>query len=201
MPEPRIRRALPADRDALVATVAAAFREDPAWRFLLAGEYERLAPRFVATLLELRLGRGSVWVSDDLATVAMWEPPRGESDSSVDREALWDRFRRDAGEEAWTRLAAYNQALDALAPAEPFWYLGVLATHPARRREGLASAVLAPALERADRDGLACCLETSTDANRRFYEARGFVESRRVPLAGGPPTWWLRRAAPEPRPR
>jgi GNAT superfamily N-acetyltransferase len=73
-------------------------------------------------------------------------------------------------------------------------YLGVLATHPARQGEGLATAVLTPILDEADRLGIACCLETSTMKNRRFYERRGFTHATEIILPGGPPTWWLRRA-------
>jgi len=93
------------------------------------------------------------------------------------------------------RLVAYKTALAAVCPADPYWYLGVLATHPTRQGEGLATAVLTPVLGEADRDGLACCLETSTETNRRFYERRGFIEPTAVELPAGPPTWWLHRPA------
>lgn len=91
----------------------------------------------------------------------------------------------------------YNDAVTAASPAEPHWYLGVLATDPERQREGLAIALPTPILDEADRLGIACCLETSTADNRRFYERRGFTQATEVAVPGGPPTWWLRRA---PRP-
>jgi predicted N-acetyltransferase YhbS len=92
-------------------------------------------------------------------------------------------------------MASYNDAVAAVCPSEDnWWYLGVLATRPERRREGLATAVLRPILRQADRLGIACCLETSTPENRRFYERRGFTQATAVALPGGPATWWLRRA-------
>jgi GNAT superfamily N-acetyltransferase len=69
----------------------------------------------------------------------------------------------------------------------------VLATHPARQGEGLATAVLTPVLGEADRLGIACALETSTETNRRFYERRGFTQATEIVLPGGPDTWWLRK--------
>jgi GNAT superfamily N-acetyltransferase len=69
-----------------------------------------------------------------------------------------------------------------------------LATRPERQRVGLATAVTAPILREADRLGIACCLETSTEVNRRFYERRGFTQATAIALPGGPATWWLRRA-------
>lgn len=188
-----IRRALSIDRAEVVKTVTAAFAEDPAWGWLLGNEYERLAPEFVGALFDLRVASGTIWVSDDLATVAMWESPAAGDEHPQRAEQVWERYRAFAGEQAHERLVAYRAGLAAVSPAEPHWYLGVLATHPARQREGLATAALGPVLEQADLKGLACCLETSTEANRRFYERRGFVEPRAVALPSGPPTWWLRR--------
>jgi GNAT superfamily N-acetyltransferase len=190
-----IRRAFSSERAEVARTVAAAFASDPAWGWLLGAQYERLAPKFAGALFDLRVGSGNVWVSDDIATVAMWESPGGVDGSSEEPEQVWARYRAVAGEQAYQRLVNYSDGLAAVSPAEPYWYLGVLATHPARQREGLATAALEPVLEHADWTGLACCLETSTAPNRRFYEQRGFVESTDVPLPSGPPTWWLRRPA------
>jgi GNAT superfamily N-acetyltransferase len=194
---PLIRRALPSERPAVTATVAAAFAEDPAWAFILGEDYERLAAHFAAALFDVRVASQNVWVADDLAVVAMWDSP-GEGDAApAYSESVWTRYRAIAGEEAVERLAVYNAAVAAVSPAEPHWYLGVLATHPRRQREGLATAVMTPILEEADRLGSACCLETSTAENRRFYERRGFTQASEIDLPTGPPTWWLRRPPTE----
>lgn len=187
-----VRLARPADRGAVVATVAAAFAGDPAWNFLCGDEYDRLAPRFAGALFDTRVGSGHVWVTDDLASVAMWDPPGKVPSAQTER--LWQAYRRDAGEAAWHRLSEYEGAIDKVRPAASYWYLGVLATHPEHQERGLASAVIAPILGRADSDGLACCLETSTTHNRAFYARRGFTEVTDIHVASGPPTWWLRRA-------
>jgi ribosomal protein S18 acetylase RimI-like enzyme len=190
-----VRLATLEDRAGVVATVVAAFAEDPAWGFLMGSDYQRLAPRFAAALFDLRAPAGSVWVAGEHNAVAMWDAPGAGSPPDRARE-IWKDYSAAAGEQAQARLLAYNGAVAAAAPPESYWYLGVLATHPTRRRQGLASAVLAPALALAARDGLACCLETSTEPNRRFYEGRGFTEASDVVIAGGPPTWWLKRPAP-----
>jgi GNAT superfamily N-acetyltransferase len=191
----RSRIAESADRERIVGTIAAAFAGDPGWGYLFAGDYRRLAPRFAAALLEGRVEAGTVWVTHDLAAVAMWDAP--EHRASHRTAEIWQAYRRHAGPLAVRRLDAYDEAIADASPAEPFWYLGVLATDPARRREGLASAVMAPGLARADRESLPCCLETSTAENRRFYQGRGFTKSTTMLLPDGPPTWWLRRPARE----
>ena len=196
-----VRQAETLDRAAVTRSVAAAFAHDPAWAFLLGDDYERLAPFFAGALFDLRVGSGDVWVTGDLAAVAMWECPGAVTAAGSGQ--IWEAFRARAGERAWARLAEYESALDAVRPATAYWYLGVLATHPEGQGQGRASAVMAPVLERADGEGTCCCLETSTDANRVFYGHRGFTVATVVPLASGPPTWWLRRdpSAPTRPPR
>jgi len=195
---PMVRRALPGERSGVAATVTAAFAEDPAWGFIFGDRYGQLAADFAAALFDVRVVSQNVWVTDDLTAVSMWESPDKSDSASADAESVWARYRASADEDAFARLLVYNDAVVAAAPAERYWYLGVLATDPRRRREGLASAVLAPMLDEADRLGIACCLETSTAENRRFYERRGFTQATDVVIAGGPRTWWLQRPATPP---
>jgi GNAT superfamily N-acetyltransferase len=188
-----VRQALPADRPAVTDTVAAAFATDPAWTYLLGDAYPRLAPEFAGALFDQRIGAGGVWVTDDLTAVAMWEAPVTLARvGEVDRET-WASFAAAADEGTRERLAAYHEAVHRAFPREPYWYLGVLATRPARQRHGLAGALLAPILELAAQQGLNCCLETSTGANRAFYERRGFGVEREITFQGGPQTWWMCR--------
>jgi GNAT superfamily N-acetyltransferase len=105
----------------------------------------------------------------------------------------WVNFREVAGEGVWQQLWRYDDAVKASGPVRPYWYLGVLATHPDRQGEGLATAVLGPGFAAAAADAWDCWLETSKPGNKPFYAARGFTDV--VPVTGldGPPTWWLRR--------
>ncbi len=191
-----IRRASPDDRSGVVATVTAAFAHDPGWEFIFGEDYTRLAGDFTEALFDARVARRSVWVSSDLAATAMWDAPEPDEEARAHAERVWARYHAIAGQQSSQRLALYHDAVAAVSPSEPHWYLGILATHPRRRREGLASALIAPVLEQADRAGIACCLETSTAENRRFYERRGFTQATDIQLPGGPATWWLRRPPP-----
>jgi hypothetical protein len=151
----------------VVATVVAAFTGDPGWGWFLGPGFDRLAPLFAGALFDQRVGGGTVWMTDDAASVSLWDPPGGPDPQIV--EAVWRTFHDAAGPESLTRLAAYDTG------------------------RGLATAVMAPGLSRADVDGLDVCLETSTLANRAFYARRGFIDATVVDLDGGPDTWWLRR--------
>jgi GNAT superfamily N-acetyltransferase len=189
---PAIRRARPDDRAKVVATVTAAFCDDPAWDFLTDHQYSRVAPLLAASLFEMRVATGNVWVSEDLCAVAMWNAP-AKSDEVPGAKEVCDRYRASAGPHAFECLQRYNAAVAAASSQTPHWYLGTLATDPTRQRQGLATAVIAPVLQQADNEGVACCLETSTEANRQFYERRGFTESTDLEIVHGPATWWLRR--------
>jgi GNAT superfamily N-acetyltransferase len=188
-----VRRAVPADRDAVLATIVAAFHDDPAWDFLTAGDRGRVAPLFAGAVFDSRVDRGSVWTTDDCRAVALWEW-RDADTVPHDGDAIWAAYREAAGEDAWHRLEVYEKALDSMRPAPPYWYLGVLATHPDAQGRGLATAVVAPVLEIADHDHIDCWLETSKTTNLGFYERRGFCQRLPVEVPDGPPTWWCRRA-------
>jgi GNAT superfamily N-acetyltransferase len=188
-----VRRATPEDRAAVVATVMDAFREDPAWAFMTGGDYDRISPLFAGALFDSRVDAGGVWLADDTAAVSLWDRHDEHASPPDHSTALWDEYRDAVGETSWALLKAYEDALAVARPRGAYWYLGVLATRPDRRRQGLADAVVAPVLSVADRDGLDCWLETSTLANRGYYERRGFAVAADVEVPGGPTTWWMRR--------
>jgi GNAT superfamily N-acetyltransferase len=195
-----VRPAHAGDRAGAVRTVVAAFAPDPAWGFLLGDQYDRLAPLFAAALFDTRVDARTVWVTSDVDAVAMCERRADATTPSSDVVQRWRAYRDEAGEAAWDRLREYERAVDQARPSGPYWYVGVLATAPDRQRRGLATSVMGPVLDRADRDGVDCCLETSTLANKAFYAGRGFTESTTVHIAAGPPTWWLCRPYDESRP-
>ncbi len=190
-----VRRASPHDRDAVIAAVVDAFRHDPAWAFMTAGDYDHVSPLFAGALFDSRVDAGGVWVTDDVAAVSLWDHHTDDDSSHDHHSALWTAYREAVGEPVWALLRAYEEALATGHPTGAHWYLGVLATRTSRQRQGLAAAVMAPALALADRDGLDCWLETSTPDNRAFYERRGFAVAAEVEVPDGPLTWWMRRTA------
>lgn len=190
-----VRRATPEDRERVLDTVLAAFADDPAWAYITGGRYAAVSPHFAALLFDARVVDGTVWVTDDCRGVAMWSERTGGPVDEVHTERVWSTYRATVGEEAWSRLESYERAIAACAPPPPYWYLGVLATHPSAQGTGLATAVLQPGFTLADADGLDCWLETSVPANTEFYERRGFTERVRIDAADLPTTWWMRRPA------
>jgi GNAT superfamily N-acetyltransferase len=72
-------------------------------------------------------------------------------------------------------------------PAAPHFHLAVLGTDPDHQGKGLGAAVIAPMLERCDREGVPAYLESSNPRNIPFYARHGFVESDPIPLIDGCP--------------
>ena len=191
-----VRPATLADVDEVCATVAAAFADDPAWSFIIGSDNPATRHAFASRLLIPRIHRTTAWVTEDCTAVAMWDRRSTSGPLDDDEDEWWSAFRIDVGAAISSRLDEYDRALGALNPREPYWYLGVLATHPDHQGQGLATAVLRPGLAAADADGWDCWLETSTPANKSFYAGRGFTDAVAVDIPAGPPTWWLRRPAP-----
>jgi len=193
MERPHVRPATIDDVDAVAATVSAAFESDPGWTYILGRGNARGREAFARALLLPRLRKQTAWVTDDCTAVAMWDRRSIDGLTGEDHDAWWDGFNAEVGDYVCARLEVYEGAIESGFPGPPFWYLGVLATHPDHQGRGLASAVMRPGLAAADEEGWDCWLETSTPGNKAFYEGRGFTESVPIDLPGGPPTWCLRR--------
>ena len=199
-----IRKATPADADAVVRTMVAAFVTDPAWDFITGGDRERVDPHFARALFNSRVNSGTVWVTDDCSAAALWElrevhvghdPHIKSAQGHDDAAKAWATYREAVGEHTWAQLEIYEEELEKRAPARPYWYLGVLATHPRYHNQGLASALLAHTFALADEAHLPCWLETEEVENITFYENRGFTERVEFALPDGTPVWWMGRPA------
>jgi ribosomal protein S18 acetylase RimI-like enzyme len=192
---PSARRGTTADLDAAAATLAAAFAgyvwSD--WTIATADQEARLREGFALMLRHVVVPHGELWVTDDLASAAVWFPPGRREEISAAFAAIDERLTDLAGDRAAAAERA-DRATAAAHPPEPHWYLASMGTRPERQGEGLGTAALAPVLERLDRRGELAYAETSTRDNVAFYERRGFEVLRELELGeGAPPVWTLLR--------
>lgn len=196
-PVPAVHRCPPTARDDALATVVAAFGTDPLLRWVWPDDdrYAGCAPGFFGLLLDLRLDSGEVWVADGAAAVAMWDPPGGLYRPPPEERWAAVQAGFTPGERAaW---AAYDASMSVPAAAGPHWYLGVLATAPARQGSGLGRAVTAPMLSAADRAGVPAYLETASETNVAIYRRLGFEVEREVDMPDAGPRCWLMRRSPQ----
>ena len=90
----------------------------------------------------------------------------------------------DLPPDASARLAAYDSAVHPLLPSTPFWYLGVVATHPDHAGRRLGRLAMEAGLSRAQSDGLPAYLETVTATNVAVYQSVGWEITNRVSVDG-----------------
>ena len=110
-----VRPATADDRGAVIGSVAAAFSGDPAWDFILGAGNAAGAQAFAAALFDARVERGTVWLADDGAAVAMWDRTSPERSGGV--VDPWPRFRDEVGEQVWARLWALRRRREGLGSA------------------------------------------------------------------------------------
>lgn len=173
----------------MVGTLVAAFVKDPVLRHLFPDEdtYPRYAAVFFGDLFDKRVHRSSIWTIGGGASVAIWEPP-------AEPPAAGHELPEEAPYPAdvLARVQGYDEIVHAALPTYPFWYLGVLGTHPDSAGRGWGRAVMRAGLARADADGLPAILETSKPGNVELYRRAGWevVGSLSEPV----PTWIMQQS-------
>lgn len=172
MEHAQITLAAPAMRERVVGTVVAAFENDPAFRFFFddAGSFQKHAATFARRLFDPRVSRGTVWVIDGGAAVAMWDGPRAPSASPDPEPPTAPVLPPDV----LARLEKYDTAVHAALPAEPYWYLGLLATHPAYAGRRWGRQLIAAGLQHPIAAGLPAYLETTNPRNVEIYRSAGW---------------------------
>ncbi|MEV6123340.1 GNAT family N-acetyltransferase [Streptomyces sp. NPDC052077] len=190
---PRVLPLTDADVPTAVDTLARAFAGEPFIRHVIAADGHEERVRRYQELCLTRIGMvyGRVWGADGGRAVAVWAVP-GEDPTPAFAE-LAPVLTGLSGDRAAAAGAA-EEALAPYRPQEPGWFLNTVATAPEVQGQGLGAAVLAPGLQEAEGAGYPAFLETSGEANLRFYERLGFTVTADVPLPdGGPRTWCMRR--------
>jgi GNAT superfamily N-acetyltransferase len=189
----------------VLESLVATFVADPVLRYLFPDDatYPRYAEVFFGRLYDRRVPHGTVWTIGAGGSVAMWDAPAPGGAGSTGDAAGAGGAGGGSAEESdhpapalpaaeLARVRTYNDAVHGALPAEPFWYLGVLGTHPRHAGRRWGRALLAAGLRRAEADGLPAVLETSNPGNVEVYRRAGFevIGKETAPL----PVWIMRRA-------
>lgn len=192
-----VRNASSEDRDRVIETLTRAFRGDAIVRYLFSDDaaYPHRAALFFGHYFDVRLAGGEVLVcDDDIAGAALWNPPGGNRMGDRFVEEHWERTVAAAtGPEEMAHYDAFRKVLEAMTPAGPHWYLGLLGTDPDRQRQGVARALLTPMLTRADSERVPVFLETGMGQNLAVYARFGFEQIAEATVPDGPRVWGLLR--------
>ncbi len=181
-------QATPAARERVVDTVVSAFRGDPAFRYFFIDEaaFERHAATFVGYLFDERVERGTVWIVDGGAAVAMWDGPQPNGGLPAN-----DHRQLDLPDDTLKRLDRYDAAVEAALPSTPYWYLGIVATHPDCAGRGWGRLSMTAGIGRATADGLPAYLETTHESNVALYQRVGWRVTEATSV-DGLPIWVMR---------
>ncbi len=190
------RPATAADRVQVVATLAAAFVDDPAMTYLFPDPATRPARlrRFFSLIWRAESDRSISFIADG-AAAALWRRP-GEWRTPP------SRMLRLAG----PMLAAFGTSLpralrlitlmEAHHAEPPHWYLEFVGCRPAAQGKGFGGAVIRAGLARADEAGMPCALETATASNVPLYRSLGFEVIETFSAPDGLTFWEMWRPAP-----
>jgi ribosomal protein S18 acetylase RimI-like enzyme len=195
--DPTVRSATSADAQGAGTTLAAAFHDDPVISYLLPDAERRpaRATRFFALMARIQLGLGHVYVRNQSGDgppdgVAIWAPPGHWKIPTTTIVRTMPELTRVFGAKTPRSLGVLT-TMEKRHPAEPpHWYLEFVGTAPSRRGQGVATAVLAPVLERADAEGVPAYLENSNEVNLGLYARLGFEVTGTFAVAKGGPTMW-----------
>jgi GNAT superfamily N-acetyltransferase len=184
------------------AAIAAGHADYPAFRHLFPDPRRRakVLPIFFEATVRDAIPYGSVLAVADgerVDATAVWLPPGRFPWTAGRKLRATPAFLRimAAAPRSFPAFMRYGATMEAQHRDEPHWYLVVLSVRPERQRQGLGSGLVEPILERADRDGIRCRLETSDPANVAFYRRFGFevVDPAFAALPGGPPLTTMQR--------
>jgi GNAT superfamily N-acetyltransferase len=123
-----------------------------------------------------------------VVAAALWAPPGAVPVAGDDAEELGRQIEELAGPDA-PRLLGVNKLFDDHHPHGSYWYLQFLGVAPAWQGQGIGSALMAPVLERCDREGARAYLDATSERNKHLYERHGFQAQEPFAPSGGPPIW------------
>lgn len=188
-----VRKADPNEIRAVGASLASAFFDDPVigWAWPVWERRAMILADFFELMASGSLEYEEVYTVDGCGAAALWVPPEGLESSESEETAFFGAVE-GVTHECFPAVRTLFGVLDERHPREPHYYLPVVGTRPELRGRGVGTALLAPVLERCDREGMPAYLEATSERNAALYARLGFRGAGRIRLPDGPelrPMW------------
>ena len=189
-----VRKVTPNEVPQVAGVMARAFDDDPFANWFCAQDKRRAAR--IYTFMELALKKltlkyREVYTTSKYEGAAYWNPPGTWKMNILNQLMLTPSFAACAG---WKRIPTVLKGLDAVEkkhPHEPHFYLLALGVEPDLQGKSVGTQLIAPVLERCDREGIPAYLESSKERNLPMYERNGFRVTEEMVIPGGGPKLWL----------
>jgi len=177
--------------DSAAGLMARAFADDPFLEYIFPNRRRRARQMtwFSGTGVRFGLRCGQGFTTPDVAGLSLWLPP---GSGSLSLSAF---FRTGAllaplrlgivGSLRFLHLIRQSERLHKQAVMQPHWHLFILAVDPAHQGQGLGGTLIRAGLDKADRDGLPCYVETTNLKNIAYYQRHGFELVGQIALADG----------------
>ena len=180
----QIRTATWADEKQIAALIGLAFATDPYVRWLLPDphNYLKANEKYAGLSSGPAFDNSSAFVTRNMCGAALWLPP-GVKVESGPLAALTKQYFDPAILDDFSRLIEKS---GAYCPAEPHWYLTLIAVDPSKYGRGYGTALMSHALELCDRDKLPAYLESTNAANLSLYKRFGFKLLAEVQVGQSP---------------
>ncbi|NIJ36660.1 GNAT superfamily N-acetyltransferase [Sphingopyxis panaciterrae] len=175
----------------VMATLALAFRTDPALAWILPGADHRARAlrSLFRTLVPADARAGVALRSSGDEAAALWRAP-GEAHSGTFEFLRTVLPLVATFGTALPRGLKVQGGIDAHRPKGRFWYLHYVGVRPEHQGKGHGGRIIRAQTAVADAEGLPCWLETATPGNVPLYERLGFITEIEWDVPGGGPHFW-----------
>lgn len=179
-----IKIAQASDEANAIDALTLAFSVDPMVRWSLPDPAKYLAtfPSIARAFGGSAFQKGTAYIADGFAGVALWLPPGVGSDE----ESLMRLFDENVGDDVKEDLPGIFEQMEKFHPTQRHWYLPMIGVDPAYQGAGVGTALMTEALKAVDRDGLIAYLESSNPKNISLYERHGFEVIGEIQSGGSP---------------
>ena len=191
-----VRKATHEDVGRLADVLARAFDGDPPMQWFLpdvGSRVHRARMLFDLMLSKVHLDRDQCYTTRDVVGGALWVPPGNWRLGIVQQLTLLPGMVRVFGR----GLARAQRGLAVMEeghPRTPHYYLDSLGVAPEWQGRGVGSALLRPALQQCDDEGMPAYLNAGSPRSRDLYLRHGFEVTEEFALPdGGPPLWRMWR--------
>lgn len=177
------------------AVLSAAFVDDPVFAWLVPDERrgEILERGFRLFLERVWFAQGECYTTESAVGAVVWELPGQWRLNTVQQVRLLPALVAVFGRYTPRFLGALWRT-EAGHPEAEHYYLPFVGVMPEWQGRGIGAALMAPILDRCDRERIPAYLEASTPRNLALYERHGFKVSEEFHLGkGSPPVWRMWR--------